>query len=113
MRGEGYSRDISSTGVYVLTGERLPSGTAVKLEVTLPSLRGRRSGACLRTQGHVVRSEEVGFAAAADMGFRMQLPETNSSEELLVGGNGGSKHEADGKETKDRFVYFVPRPYSA
>jgi hypothetical protein len=113
VRGEGYTRDISSTGVYVLTGEPLPSGTTVKLEVTLPSLRGRRSGACLRTQGHVVRSEVVGFAAAAEMGFRMQLPGTHSSDELLVGGNGGSKHEADGKETKDRFVYFVTRPYSA
>ena len=112
MRGEGYTRDISSTGVYVLTGERLPSGATVKLEVSLPSLRGRRSGACLRTQGHVVRSEEVGFAASAEMAFRMQLP-GRSSDDLLVGGNGGSKHEADGKETKDRFVYFVSRPYSA
>jgi hypothetical protein len=112
MRGEGYTRDISSTGVYVLTGERLPSGTAVKLDVTLPSLRGRRSGASLRTQGHVVRSEEVGFAASAEMGFRMQLP-GRSSDELLVGGNSDSKHEADGKETKDRFVFFVSRPYSA
>jgi hypothetical protein len=112
MQVEGYTRDISSTSVYVLTGERLPSGTAVKLEIALPSLRGRRrSGACLRTQGHVVRSEEVGFAAVADMGFRMQLP--RFSDEILVRGNGGSKHEADGKETKDKFVYFVSRPYSA
>jgi hypothetical protein len=112
MRGEGYTRDISSTGVYVLTGKRLPSGTTLKLEVSLPSLRGPRSGACLRTQAHVVRSEEVGFAAAAEMGFRMQLP-VCSSDELLVGGNCGSKHEADGKEAKDRFVYFVLPPYSA
>ena len=112
MRCEGHTRDISSTGVYVLTGERLPSGTAVKLEVTLPSLRGRHSGACLRTHGHVVRSEEVGFAAAAEMSFQMQLP-GRSSDELLVGGNGASKREADGKETKDRFVFFVSRPYSA
>ena len=113
MRGEGYTRDISPCGVFVLTGDRLPSGAALDLEVVLPSLRGQRTGARLRTHGHVVRSEEVGFAAVADMGFRMQLPETNSSEELLVGGNGGSKHEADGKGTKDRFVYFVSRPYSA
>lgn len=113
MRGEGYTRDISPSGVYVLTSERLPSGALVKLEVVLPSLRGQRSGACLRTRGRVVRPEEVGFAAAADMGFRMQLPETGSSEESFGGGNSGSKHEADGKETKERFVYFVPRPYSA
>jgi len=108
MRGEGYTRDISSSGVYVLTTGPLPSGAVVKLEVALPSLLGQRSGACLRTQGHVVRCEEVGFAAAADMGFRMQLPKTTSSEQSFSKGNGGGTHEADCKETKHRFLYFVP-----
>jgi PilZ domain len=108
MRGEGYTRDISPSGVFVLTGDRLPSGAVVKLEVVLPSLRGQRSGACLRTNGHVVRSEEVGFAAAAEMGFRMQLPKTTSSEQSLSKGNGSGTHEADSKETKRKFLYFVP-----
>jgi hypothetical protein len=75
IRGEGYTRDISPSGVFVLTSDRLPSGTAVKLEVALPSLRQEPSGAFLRTHAHVVRSEELGFAAVADMGFRMQLPD--------------------------------------
>jgi hypothetical protein len=113
MRGEGYTRDISSIGVYVLTGERLPSGAVVKLEVTLPSLRGQSSGACLRTHGHVVRSEDVGFAAAADMGFRMQSPLTRSSEQPFSKGNGAATHEADSKQAKHKFVYFVSRSYSA
>lgn len=113
MRSEGYTRDISQSGVFVLTGDRLPSGTVVKLEVALPSLFGQRSGACLRTQGHVVRCEEVGFAAAADMGFRMQFPETCSSKQLFGRGNGGATHEAQSKETKPKFVFLVPRSYSA
>jgi hypothetical protein len=113
MRGEGYTRDISPTGVYVLTSDRLPSGAVLKLEVALPSLRGQRTGAYLRTHGQVVRSEEVGFAAAAEMGFRMQLPETPSSEQSFSKGNGGCTHEADSKETKKKFLYLVTRSYSA
>jgi ABC-type uncharacterized transport system ATPase subunit len=113
MRGEGYTRDISSSGVYVLTTDRLPSGAVVKLEVALPSLRGQHSGACLRTNGHVVRSEEVGFAAAAEMGFRMQFPGTRSSKQLFSGGNGSATQEAQSKQTKPKFVFLVPRSYSA
>lgn len=113
MRGEGYTRDISSSSVYVLTTDRLPSGSVVKLEVALPSLLGQGSGACLGTQGHVVRCEEVGFAAAADMGFRMQFPRTRSSKQLFSKGNGGATHEAQSKETKPKFVFLVARSYSA
>ncbi|MGC2193838.1 MAG: PilZ domain-containing protein [Terriglobales bacterium] len=113
MRGEGYTRDISPSGVYVLTSDRLPSGAVVKLEVALPSLRGQGSGAYLRTQGNVVRSEEVGFAATANMGFRMQLPETRSSEQSFDNANGSGKHEAESKETRNEFRYLISRTYSA
>jgi hypothetical protein len=95
--------------VYVLTSDRLPSGAVLKLEVALPSLRGQRTGAYLRTQGHVVRSEEVGFAAAAEMGFRMQLSKTTSSEQSFSKSKGDGTHEADSKETKHKFLYFIPR----
>lgn len=79
----------------------MPSGTAVKLDVALPSLRGHRSGALLHTVGHVVRSEESGFAAAADMGFRMQMPEslTDSVERAVSNANG--KNEAHGRRRSD------------
>ncbi len=78
-RGEGFTRDISPSGVFVLTGDQLPLGTTVKLEVELPSPRKHAPGASLRTRGHVVRSEQLGFAAVAEMGFRMQFPEIQSS----------------------------------
>jgi hypothetical protein len=93
MQGQGYTRDISSSGVFVLTEQRLEAGTAVKMEVVLPSLRSEQSGASLRTQGQVVRSEEIGFAAVADLGFRIQLPESGSLEEFSWSG-GSSKHGA-------------------
>jgi hypothetical protein len=95
IRGEGYTRDISPNGVFVLTGNRLPSGTAVTLEVSLPPLREKHSGASLRTHGHVIRSEDKGFAAVADMGFRMQFSENRRSQSFeKTDGGGQSKNEA-------------------
>jgi hypothetical protein len=96
IRGQGYTRDISPTGVFVLTTDSLSSGAVVNLEITLPSLRGQRSGACLRTIGHVVRSEELGFAAVADLGFRMQFPDSRSESPARNKGAGdGGVHDAE------------------
>lgn len=92
-RGEGYTRDISPSGVFVLTSDRLPLGTTVKLEVALPSPRKETSGASLRTRGHVVRSEQLGFAAIAEMGFRMQFPEIQSSRKSSGKAAGGERDE--------------------
>ena len=102
MRGEGYTRDISPAGIYVWTSDPLPSSTAVKLEVSLPSLNEKRNGASLRTQGRVVRSEEIGFAVAADIAFRMQFSERSSSAESLEKRAGDKKFDASGKRSEDR-----------
>ena len=113
MRGEGYTRDISPTGVYILTSDRLPAGAVVRLEVTLPSLRGQGSGALLQTSGHVVRSEEIGFAAVANMGFRMQVPETAVMQRPMGKTNGSRKHEAESLEAKIKSLYLASRSYLA
>ena len=97
IRSEGFTRDISPSGVFVLTSDRLPLGTTVKMEVVLPTPSEERSGALLRTRGHVVRSEELGFAAVAEMGFRMQFPEAQSAGKSKE--NGRSKQEASGKDS--------------
>lgn len=98
-QGEGYTRDISPSGVFVLTGDRLPLGATVKLEVALPSPRKETSGAFLRTRGHVVRSEQLGFAAVAEMGFRMQFPDTHSSRNTSENsGDHEDEHQASRKE---------------
>jgi hypothetical protein len=109
MRGEGYTRDISPAGVFVLTRDRLPSSTAVKVEVTLPSLNEKRSGASLRTQGRVVRSEESGFAVAADMGFRMRFPGGSSSSELLAKRAEDGKLDASSKRNEEQELLPVSR----
>lgn len=95
MRGLGYTRDISPSGVFVLTNDQLPSGTAVTLEVTLPSLRGQTPGAFLRTVGHVVRRERTGFAAVANMGFRMQVTDSMRNAFSKARVEGSEKNEAN------------------
>jgi hypothetical protein len=99
-RGEGVTRDISPSGVFVLTSTRLPLGTTVKLEVALPSPRKEPSGALLLTRGHVVRSEQLGFAAVAEMGFRMQFPEVPSARSSR-GKSGSAKQDASREEASD------------
>ena len=110
FRGEGYTRDISPIGVFVLTSDPLPSGAVVNLEITLPSLRGERSGASLRTVGHVVRSEELGFAAVADLGFRMQFPDSRSEDSARKKGDGnGGVHETRNGHRKSEQPVTMPR----
>lgn len=64
------------------------------LEVTLPSLRGRTPGAFLRTVGHVVRRERTGFAAVADMGFRMQVTDSMRNALSKAGFERSERNEA-------------------
>ena len=104
IRCEGYSRDISAGGVFVLTADRLPSGTAVQLEITLPSLREKQPGAFLRSRGHVVRSEETGFAAAAEIGFRMRVPEALSDDRSLSSGRGNGKSDVSAEDSRQEMV---------
>ena len=77
----------------------IATGSHRKLEVALPSPRKETSGAFLRTRGHVVRSEQLGFAAVAEMGFRMQFPDTHSSRNTSENsGDHEDEHQASRKE---------------
>ena len=69
FEGKGLTRDISETGVFVLTPHLPPSGTPVRLEVRAVSVSG--SDLLMQSKGHVVRVEGsaqpadgFGFAAA-------------------------------------------------
>lgn len=52
------SRNISATGLYVLTSRRFSSGSVVGLEVSVPGLRGGLSS--VRGTGRVKRVQEDG-----------------------------------------------------
>jgi len=68
-QGEGLTRDISETGVFIQTPECPPSGATVRLEMRASALSD--SGLMMQTTGQVVRVEiaeqpqaAAGFAAA-------------------------------------------------
>jgi len=70
-KGEGSTRDISISSVFVSTPSFLPAGSEVSMDVLLPPRDGTGNGVRLRTQGIVIRSESEGFAAIAEMNFRI------------------------------------------
>jgi hypothetical protein len=76
--GEGHTRDISVSGVFILAAGLIPEGSLVRMEVNLPPLHAEGQRVRLRTQGRVVRTEDNGFAAIANMGFRMDFHEVES-----------------------------------
>ena len=97
-RGEGYTRDISACGVFVHSEDQPPDGAVVKLEITLPSLRDKQPGALLRTEGNVVRSDNNGFAAAANTGFRMRFPDKATDVCVGLKGRGDGRYDASSTE---------------
>lgn len=67
--GTGLTRDISKSGIFVLSPAPPPLDTAIVLEVTLPLPEA--PGTKLKSHGRVVRIEAEGFAVSADVAFRM------------------------------------------
>jgi len=65
-QGQGRTRDLSETGVFVHTPDCPPSGVTVRLEVRVTTLT--ESGLIMQTSGQVVRVE-AGEAQAAVAGF--------------------------------------------
>jgi len=64
---KGFTRDISTHGVFVFSAEVPPVGTMVRLEFSFPPLGDSAGGLRLRSVGEVVRVETngqgTGFAA--------------------------------------------------
>ena len=76
LQGEGVCRDVSVTGIFVLTPTCPPTGTVVNMEIFFPSLRIGAQTLKLVTEGRVVRLEHPawgeqgnGFAALLSDGF--------------------------------------------
>ncbi len=65
-QSQGRTRDISETGVFVVTPDCPPSGASVRLEVRASALS--KSGLMMQTRGQVIRLE-VSDAPTAAAGF--------------------------------------------
>ena len=71
LQGGGFSRDISTDGLFVCCGRLPPLKTALSIEVLLSVAQAPGPGLWLRGQGEVVRVEgrenQPGFAAKAHL----------------------------------------------
>ena len=72
---EGHTRDISMSGVFVRTSEMLSAGSRVRVEICIPPLHLHGREARVQIPGRVVRTEEGGFAVAADTSLRLKFQE--------------------------------------
>jgi hypothetical protein len=66
----GFTRDISTRGLFVYSLIPPPSGVTVELEVMLPPLEESGHGVRLQSEGRVLRierkGEQTGFATTGD-----------------------------------------------
>ena len=71
-QGAGFTRDISTAGLFVYSATPPPADAAVHLEVLLPLHEGGQ-GTRLEGLGQVIRiegkGERAGFAATSDFGL--------------------------------------------
>jgi hypothetical protein len=69
--GQGITRDVTTSGAYVVADEMPSVGSLVQLEIALPKVAKSPSGMCLHGEGTVLRIEFAGYkkAGAGKCGF--------------------------------------------
>ena len=65
----GFTRDVSTQGLYVIASQLPPNGANLWLQATLPPLEHAADVIPLRAMGHVQRVENKGFALTSDFGL--------------------------------------------
>jgi hypothetical protein len=80
----GFTRDVSTRGVFVLCSEKLPAETMVGIEILLPT-PDKLPGMVLKTTGRVVRTqgenEGAGFAVEGQFG-QSEFPDVGAKAAL-------------------------------
>lgn len=66
--GHGVTRDCSISGAFIVTPQKLPIGSILQLDFSLPRLLAAGTGTQLKTRGLVIRTEPDGFAVSANLG---------------------------------------------
>ena len=76
--GAGFTRDLSATGVFLLSAASPPEGTRMRIEVLLPVERPAEEGLKLSSDATVIRvehaHESTGFAASSQFAFAGEMP---------------------------------------
>ena len=66
--GEGMTRDVNTTGVYVKAEETPPVGALVQMDIMLPNLAPSGPGLHLTAEGVVLRVDQRGAKCAGTNG---------------------------------------------
>lgn len=66
-QAHGYTRDCSISGAFIVTNSKVPIGSTLQMDFSLPRLHATGHGARLRTRGYVIRTESEGFAVIANL----------------------------------------------
>jgi len=72
---EGVTRDVNTSGAYILADELPSVGALIQVEIALPKVAKSSSGMCLRGEGVVLRTEagEGRRAGAGNGGFAAEM----------------------------------------
>lgn len=105
-RGRGFTRDVSETGLFVVTRDAPPSGVPVKVEVRALSQLG--SGLLMQAKGQVVRvqvneqpASGVGFAVATrSLVLRSCKPDVTAQDRELGQVSRATHDELPGRSRK-------------
>jgi hypothetical protein len=92
--GEGSTRDINISGVYVLSDALPPLGSLIQLDILLPNLKGTAPGMRLYGEGRVFRCEPRGAkdTGATENGFAASVQFYPAPSELKL-----SRFESSGQ----------------
>jgi hypothetical protein len=92
---EGVTRDISSRGLFILASKSPPAGTALRYDILLPQLERTLPRIRMQGEGRVVRVEPaaapagvVGFAAASESVFLLELEKASGNGFHTIRRNG-------------------------
>jgi hypothetical protein len=99
QQGGGFTRDISTGGVFVICDAPPQPAACIALELLLPPLAGNAPGLRLQGNAQVVRAEQaspmIGFAALSDLD--------------LPGRGGGQIPEPDEQRESDKLTHRMQR----
>ena len=86
QHGSGWTRDCSISGAFIFSPDKLPIGSTLQMEFSLPRLLAAGPGARLKTRARVVRVEPEGFAVVTEMGpgSLLHRPVDATSERLGI-----------------------------
>jgi hypothetical protein len=96
--GEGMTRDVNATGVYIIADETPPVGALVQMDIVFPNMAGGEPGPRLTGEGVVLRVDPRSnrMADASNCGFAASVQFYPEPSESVLSQLKGSRREMCG-----------------